>query len=159
MRLLLLLLLLANGHAESEVKITGHWEGGFNGQFCIPVTEDLHGWSAHVIFDQSIKSLDVQQAAEIVETRNNNTEFIMHNKDWNKEEHVGSQICINLLGKTDGNIIPSATVYIAGMDGPTNQPPTAGPQNSLLPGSSGQTPGIGATSGVGATSAPFVTSE
>ncbi|XP_046566268.1 endoglucanase 4-like isoform X3 [Haliotis rubra] len=158
MRLLLLLVLLANGHAESEVKITGHWEGGFNGQFCIPVTEDLHGWSAHVIFDQSIKSLDVQQAAEIVETRNNNTEFIMHNKDWNKEEHVGSQICINLLGKTDGNIIPSATVYIAGMDGPTDQPPTAGPQNSLLPGSSGQTPGIGATSGVGATSAPFVTS-
>ncbi|XP_046331999.2 endoglucanase E-4-like isoform X1 [Haliotis rufescens] len=164
MLLLLLAAILGVTSAVTDIKITGHWEGGFNGQFCITLTEELHGWKAHLVFDHEVKSLQVS-TADIVETRDNNKEFILKNKDWNKDEQAGQQLCVNFMGTTDGNVDMRGTVFIENIHGsatssPTQQPPitqpTQQPVQTQQPVTSGPVTSAPVTS-AGQTQAPVQT--
>ncbi|KAK6177430.1 hypothetical protein SNE40_015534 [Patella caerulea] len=113
-----------------DVTIKTHWSGGITGSFCIPITQDLHGWTAHLVFDQKIDSLDVW-VADVSATKQGGKEFVLTNKDFNAEEKVGDKLCVDFVGHTTGDINPTATVTIEGMDGSGNKfshaPVTGGP--------------------------------
>ncbi|XP_046572617.1 endoglucanase E-4-like isoform X1 [Haliotis rubra] len=132
MMLLLLAAVLGLTSAATDIKITGHWDGGFNGQFCITLTQELHGWKAHLVFDHEVKTLQLSQA-DVVETRDNNKEFVLKNKDWNKDEQVGQQLCVNFMGTTDGNVDMRGTVFIENVQGGATLQPTQSPVQTQAP--------------------------
>ncbi|ESO99454.1 hypothetical protein LOTGIDRAFT_113537 [Lottia gigantea] len=107
-----------------KVTIGHHWSGGFKGDFCIPVSQELKAWKAHLVFDVSLSTLEVW-VADLVETKQGGKEFVLANKPWNGVEHVGDKICVAFLGHGEGDITPTATVTIEGMV--VTQPPTFGP--------------------------------
>ncbi|ESO91445.1 hypothetical protein LOTGIDRAFT_105466 [Lottia gigantea] len=114
--LILFLFGIILGQAASlKVSMKTHWSGGVTGSFCIPITQDLHGWKAHLIFDHVINKLDVSTC--IAEKKQGGKEFVLTNKPFNKEEHVGDKLCVDFVGHTDSDINPTATVSIEGMDG------------------------------------------
>ncbi|ESO91444.1 hypothetical protein LOTGIDRAFT_153886 [Lottia gigantea] len=112
---LLTVLVLLNTVNCTEINIKSHWNGGFNGKFCIDVVKELHSWKAHLVFDKSVESLDVWTAT-LSHTSADKKEFILTNKPWNAEEHVGDQICVEFVGHTSSDINPKARAYIEGMD-------------------------------------------
>jgi len=111
-----------------------HWNGGFQGEACFDITQELHGWRAHLKFDQPVNSLEIW-IADLAETLTSGTgtEFVVTNKDYNMDEHVGDRLCLGFLGHGNGDINPTATAYIEGMTaGPTAAPGQTLP--SLAPG-------------------------
>ena len=43
-------------------------------------------------------------------------EFILTNKDYNAQEHVGDKLCFTFIGHGTGDIEPVTKVWIEGMD-------------------------------------------
>lgn len=41
------------------VTVGNHWEGGFNGEFCIPFAIDVHSWKANLVLSEPIDKLEV----------------------------------------------------------------------------------------------------
>ncbi|XP_059179535.1 endoglucanase 4-like [Physella acuta] len=118
--------------ADVGVTITNHWNGGFQGDACFDITVELHSWTVTLTFDQVINSLEVW-TADIIDTSADHKVYKLHNKDWNKDEHVGDRLCIQFLGHGDGDIVPTATASIEGLpDGGTGI--TAAPTASTSPG-------------------------
>ncbi|XP_035829206.1 endoglucanase 4 [Aplysia californica] len=102
---------------EVPVSINDHWNGGFNGKACFDITSDLHGWTVHLKFDKPVSSLQVW-VADVSHMLNDNgtgTEFVLINKNFNADEHVGDQLCMSFMGHGDGDINPKATAYIEEM--------------------------------------------
>ncbi|CAL1540137.1 unnamed protein product, partial [Lymnaea stagnalis] len=97
--------------ADTDVTITSHWSGGFQGDVCIPVTADIHSWTMTVNFDQPIASMDVW-AADIKETSDGGKVYVLTNKAWNKDEHVGEKVCLTFQGHGNGDIVPKATASL-----------------------------------------------
>merc|ERR1712154_635289 len=76
---------LPSSLAVQTVSLASHWDGGFQGEACIPIVKELDGWKAHITFDQDVQSLEIWVAdAQQVSPR----EFILTNKDYNSQEHV-----------------------------------------------------------------------
>ncbi|KAK6177432.1 hypothetical protein SNE40_015535 [Patella caerulea] len=115
MKLLILATLACIAAANVDVEIKSHWSGGFNGKFCIDIAKELHTWKAHVIFDKPVDSIEVW-VAELSETLQDGKEFVFTNKAWNADEHVGDQLCIEFVGHTTGDINPTGSAFIEGMD-------------------------------------------
>ncbi|CAL1546350.1 unnamed protein product [Lymnaea stagnalis] len=127
---LLLLALAAHACHGVTVQITNHWNGGFQGEVCIPITIELNGWKAHLLFSLDVDSVEVWAATA---TKVTPREFVLQNKDYNAIAHVGERLCFTFLGHGTGDIVPETTVYIEGMEdgpgvtNPTTRPPTAPP--------------------------------
>ncbi|GFR70502.1 endoglucanase [Elysia marginata] len=109
------LLLVSPGQTSTSVDIVNHWNGGFQGEVCIPISKELNGWKAHLLFDQDVHHLEVWVA---IPTKVNNREYILENQNYNAVEHVGDKLCFTFLGHGVGDITPTTTVYIEGMDEP-----------------------------------------
>ncbi|KAI8767426.1 endoglucanase E-4 [Biomphalaria glabrata] len=125
--------------AETPISILGHWSGGFQGQACIPITKELDGWKAHILFSEDVDSLDIWVA---VATKISPREYLIENTQYKTQEHVGDRLCFTFIGHGLGDIVPTASVYVEGMDepvglntthvptGPTTSP---GPTHALHP--------------------------
>ncbi|GFO24173.1 endoglucanase [Plakobranchus ocellatus] len=145
----------------TTVDIINHWNGGFQGQVCIPITKELLGWKAHLVFDQDVDSLEVWTADA---TKLNDREYLLVHKDYNAVEHAGDNLCFTFLGHGQGDIVPTTTVYIEGMDEPasstdgggaTQPPPASFSTNSPSPtaGNNPQPASVGTTSATAPTAA------
>uniref|UniRef100_A0A2C9JIX1 Endoglucanase n=1 Tax=Biomphalaria glabrata TaxID=6526 RepID=A0A2C9JIX1_BIOGL len=122
--------LLALG-ADVSVPISSHWNGGFQGSACFNIMEEMHSWTVVLTFDQPISSLDVY-TADIKETLDGGKVFVLQNKEWNKDEHVGDKLCLDFQGHGSGDINPTVTGSIHAGDS-TGAPITAGPGQTLAP--------------------------
>ncbi|XP_059147582.1 mannan endo-1,4-beta-mannosidase-like [Physella acuta] len=133
MRLLVLACTLSSvlllARAEVDAPITQHWNGGFLGEACIDITQELHSWTMTLTFDQPLSSLTAFQA-DVAESKDGGKVYILHNKDWNKDEHVGDRLCVGFQGAINGDVVPKVTASIQGMDGGSTgvatQPPSTG---------------------------------
>ncbi|XP_055958362.1 endoglucanase A-like [Patella vulgata] len=132
MKLLILATLVCIAAANVDVEIKSHWNGGFNGKFCIDIAKELHTWKAHVIFDKPVESIEVW-VAELSETLQDGKEFVFTNKVWNADEHVGDQLCIEFVGHTTGDINPTGSAFIEGMDSHGNKVTGAATQGATMP--------------------------
>ncbi|ESO84370.1 hypothetical protein LOTGIDRAFT_132347 [Lottia gigantea] len=109
-----------------KVTVSNHWSGGFQGEFCIQITQELSSWRAHLTFDQPLNTLEVW-VADLAETKQGGKEFILVNKPWNSVEHIGDKLCVTFIGHGQGDIQPTATVYIEGMTAAVITRQTFGP--------------------------------
>ncbi|XP_025083827.1 uncharacterized protein LOC112557908 [Pomacea canaliculata] len=129
LHLFLLALGITQVTGEVTATISSHWQGGFQGKACLPVEKEMHGWKIRLVFDQPVSSLEVY-TSEVVEKSANNQEYVLGNKAWNAEEHVGDTLCVEFQGHSSGDISPVITAYFEGEAGPraTSGPgPTSGP--------------------------------
>lgn len=55
----LLCCLIVQTVAIQQLSILNHWNGGFNGRFTITTEHSIHGWCAHIVFDQAISGIEV----------------------------------------------------------------------------------------------------
>ncbi|XP_005099312.1 endoglucanase E-4 [Aplysia californica] len=113
--------------AQGAVTVQHHWAGGFQGEACIPISKDLNGWKAHLVFQEDVKSLDAFVATV---TKVSNREFRLENKDYNAVEHVGDKLCFTFIGHGDGDISPAATISIEGMNSPSGSGQTGSPAHT-----------------------------
>ena len=44
---------------DVNVPVTNHWNGGFQGNACVPITKELTHWTMHLRFDHPVNSLEV----------------------------------------------------------------------------------------------------
>ncbi|CAL1538530.1 unnamed protein product [Lymnaea stagnalis] len=117
--------------ADVDVPISSHWNGGFQGEVCFTIAEEMHSWTVILTSDQPISSLEAYTAV-VAETSDGGKVFVLHNKDWNKDEHVGDKLCIGFQGHGNGDINPKITAAIHAGD-VTSPPITAGPGQTLPP--------------------------
>ncbi|KAI8798260.1 mannan endo-1 4-beta-mannosidase [Biomphalaria glabrata] len=120
--------------ADIDIPITNHWNGGFQGEGCFEITQELHSWTVTLTFDQPITSLNAW-TAELAESKDGGKVFVLHNKEWNKDEHVGDKLCISFQASTTGDVQPKITASLSGDSGPvtTSGPLTAAPGQTLKP--------------------------
>ena len=59
---LTLLVTMTTATVAMEVPITRHFTGGFQCDFCYPMTREVHGWTAHVLFDRAVDTIEVRHA-------------------------------------------------------------------------------------------------
>ncbi|KAK0042401.1 endoglucanase 4-like isoform X1, partial [Biomphalaria pfeifferi] len=85
----------AGGHHCSSSETTGM--EAFKQRSALTITVELHSWTVTLKFDQPINSLDVY-TAEIQETKDGGKTYVLTNKNWNKDEHVGDRLCIQMQG-------------------------------------------------------------
>ncbi|XP_059147585.1 mannan endo-1,4-beta-mannosidase-like [Physella acuta] len=120
MRLMALVCTLSSAlllvRADVDVPITQHWNGGFQGEACIDITQELHTWTMTLTFDQPINSLNAYQA-DVTESKDGGKVYVLHNKDWNKDEHVGDKLCVGFQGAATGDIVPKVTASLQGVVG------------------------------------------
>nr|BAU45388.1 endo-1,4-beta-glucanase [Bellamya sp. UM-2014] len=133
------LLVMLTAASAVNVIIQNHWAGGFQGQVDIPVTSELHGWRVHLTFDQDVSSIEVWVAdAQKVSDR----EYILTNKDFNADQHVGDTLSFTFLGHGTGDIAPHTEAFVEGMGTGggtvTNEPVTVPPRTNA-PSSGGGT--------------------
>ncbi|XP_050412652.1 endoglucanase E-4 [Patella vulgata] len=105
---------------DTNIEIIRHWAGGFNGKFCVPISKELKSWKAHLKFDQPIDSVEVW-LAELTKV-GDGKEYILTNKAWNGEEHVGDKLCLEFMGHIKEDIVPLGIVYLEELEpsGSTN---------------------------------------
>ncbi|CAL1540135.1 unnamed protein product [Lymnaea stagnalis] len=125
---------LLSTRADTDVPITQHWNGGFNGEACVPITQELHAWTMTLTFENPVTSLDVW-AADVAETKDGGKVYVLKNKDWNKDEHPGDKLCIIFTAHSSGDVVPKVTARVDGTSGggPTQGPLTAAPGQTLKP--------------------------
>ncbi|XP_046580062.1 endoglucanase E-4-like isoform X2 [Haliotis rubra] len=114
MNVFLVAAVLAVGSAV-DVPLNNHWNGGFQAKACIGITKELHSWTAHLRFDQAVDSLDIWTAD--AKKADGGKEYVLTNKAWNADEHVGDQLCLDFVAHTTGDITPKTTLEIEGMGG------------------------------------------
>nr|ABO26609.1 endo 1,4- beta D- glucanase 2 [Haliotis discus discus] len=125
------------------------WASAEKGSFCVPVARDLHGWRIHLMSSDSITRLDITEAS-VVTTLNNGREFILENKSWNADEHVGDTICVDFLANTDHRLgVLTGHAYLEGFkrDHSTHLPLTDTVSLSSTPATVRSTHGAANTSG------------
>ncbi|XP_046375110.2 endoglucanase 4-like [Haliotis rufescens] len=88
-----------------------HWEGGFEGKFCIPFSVDVTSWKAHLQFSEPVTKLEIW-LAEIESQTPDGREFVLVNKPFNGNEHVGDSLCINFNGHGNGDINPTVNLTV-----------------------------------------------
>uniref|UniRef100_A0A2C9JJ67 Endoglucanase n=1 Tax=Biomphalaria glabrata TaxID=6526 RepID=A0A2C9JJ67_BIOGL len=145
-----LLVGLCSVQADITVPVQNHWNGGFQAEVCFDITVELHSWTVTLKFDQPISSLDVY-TAEIQETKDGGKTYVLTNKNWNKDEHVGDRLCIQMQGHGTGDINPTITASLSGQPGggvvvtttvktapPGQTLPTTTPRPFVLPSGDGE---------------------
>ncbi|CAL1533202.1 unnamed protein product [Lymnaea stagnalis] len=103
-----LLVVTAHVLTDVDVPITVHWNGGFQGEACFPITEEMHSWTVVLTFDQPLTSLDAY-TADVTASQDGGKVYVLHNKAWNKDEHVGDKLCLGFQGHGHGDIAPKVT--------------------------------------------------
>ncbi|XP_055895654.1 mannan endo-1,4-beta-mannosidase-like isoform X2 [Biomphalaria glabrata] len=117
-------LLALTVHADVQVPINSNWNSGFQGDACFDITSELHSWNITMTFDLPVLSLETW-TADVVEIREGGKVFVLQNKEWNKEEHVGDKLCLGFQGHTNGDMVPKLTASISGLpNGGSNDPTT-----------------------------------
>ncbi|XP_046375124.1 uncharacterized protein LOC124148193 [Haliotis rufescens] len=116
---LLAVLFVLSSAVAMDIPITKHWDGGFRSDFCEPITQTMHHWTAHLIFDHHVDTLDIW-VADVQQTLNGGKEFVLVNKASYGEQKAGDKLCVKLIGRVTGDIVPKARFYIEGMDGPVS---------------------------------------
>jgi len=155
MRIAVLLLsgLLPATLAVQTISLVRHWAGGFQGEPCVDITKELDGWKVHLTFDQDVDRLEVWVAdAQKVSPR----EYILSNKDYNAQEHVGDKLCFTFIGHDTGDIEPVTKVWVEGMDDPAGGQTPSGTTSAGMTGSPGSV--TSGSPGGSMTSSPVVTS-
>ncbi|XP_055879854.1 endoglucanase A-like isoform X1 [Biomphalaria glabrata] len=119
--LLLVVVLFSPVTSDITVPVTNHWNGGFQASACFPITEEMHSWTVTLTFDQPLTSLNAY-TADVKETLEGGKVFVLHNKDWNKEEHVGDKLCLDFQGHGTGDIAPviTGTIHAGDVTGAPN---------------------------------------
>ncbi|RUS81784.1 hypothetical protein EGW08_010476 [Elysia chlorotica] len=81
---------------------------------------ELNGWKAYLMFSEDVQSIEIWDADA---TKVSDREYILVNKSYNPVQHIGDWLCLSFLGRVEGNgdISPETTVYIEGMDEPTDE--------------------------------------
>ncbi|GFO36046.1 endoglucanase [Plakobranchus ocellatus] len=120
---LTLLVYAALAQAATDVPVDHYWDGTLQAYACINITTTLNGWTAHLLFDADVASIEVWDA---VQTKVSNREFILTNQHYNANQQIGNTLCIYFRGHlvTKSDPAPAISVYIEGMGGPTSAPAT-----------------------------------
>ncbi|KAK7093281.1 uncharacterized protein [Littorina saxatilis] len=124
---------------DVDVPVDNHWSGGFQGKACFNIQQDMTSWKVHLNFHQPVETLEVW-TAEIDSSNADKSEYTLSSKQWNANEHVGDQLCIDFLGHVTGDINPQITATMEGVAGggtfQVTERPTLAPitQESLPPG-------------------------
>ncbi|XP_013069522.2 endoglucanase 4 [Biomphalaria glabrata] len=113
-----------------DIPLASHWDGGLQGEACFDITEELHSWNVILTFDHAIQSLQTW-VADVVETKDDGKVFVLHNKEWNKDEHVGDRLCISFMGTVNGDINPKVTGTIQAAGDSSHPLVTAAPGQTL----------------------------
>ncbi|KAK3790035.1 hypothetical protein RRG08_040955 [Elysia crispata] len=100
-----LLLPLAAGVSTT---ITNSWDGGFEAEACVPVTQELNGWTLSLTFDEDVWWVEVWIGDA---TKISNREYTITS---DMHQSPGDQICFDIVGQGDGDIRPTGTVTIVG---------------------------------------------
>ncbi|GFS19125.1 endoglucanase [Elysia marginata] len=121
--LLALLFVTSLIHADTDVPVDHYWDGVLQAYACINITEPLSGWTAHLLFDADIASIEVWDA---LQTRVSPREYKLTNQHYNEQQEPGSTLCVYFRGHLEvkANNAPAISMYIEGMDGPTSEPVT-----------------------------------
>nr|ABD24275.1 endo-beta-1,4-glucanase [Ampullaria crossean] len=104
------------GFGSITVPVNNHWAGGFQARVCFNIDKDMSSWVIHLAFDQPVQTLDVW-TANAQSTSADKKEWSLTNKEWNAVEHVGDELCIDLMGHGDGDIAPVITATLEGAEG------------------------------------------
>lgn len=92
--------------------------------------------------------------ANIVSTSADKKEFVLSNKQWTADVNAGSELKVDFNGRAPGDSVPSATIYIEGVD----KAPSGGQSSGGGSGTgTGGTPTQGTNTGGGGheTAAPY----
>jgi len=99
--------------SATPISITEHWDGGFKGEPCVPISKELHTWKAHLQFSSDVDKIEVWNASP---TKISSREYLLTN-DW-EDLHTGGQLCFTFIARTHSSTPPNAYIYIETMDGP-----------------------------------------
>ncbi|XP_005111869.2 endoglucanase 4 [Aplysia californica] len=122
--------------ADVNVPITNHWTGGFQGNACFDITNDVTDWKVTLTFSEQISSLEVW-VADVSEQLEGGLVYVLTSKSWNKHEHAGDELCIDFIGHGNGDIEPTVTASMTGLPNggshglATQAPVTAAPGQTL----------------------------
>ncbi|KAK3757825.1 hypothetical protein RRG08_049108 [Elysia crispata] len=119
--LMVLIVFASLARAHTGVPVDHYWGGVLQAYACVNITQSLSGWTAHLVFDADIASIEVWDA---VQTKVNARDFKLTNQHYNAEQEAGNTLCIYFRGHlaVRADAAPSISIYIEGMDGPTSGP-------------------------------------
>ncbi|KAK7093274.1 uncharacterized protein [Littorina saxatilis] len=103
-----------------DIPISRQFHGGFQSEFCYTLPHFVAGWTAHLVFDHSLASLDVS-TAEIVKTLNGGKDYVIQNKHYNSNFEAGEKLCLKLTAHTNSGDQPKGYFYIEGIDHPIDE--------------------------------------
>jgi len=108
------LLLVAVDPSLAGLKVTNHWNGGFEGDLCIHFDNTVEHWDAKVVFSQDVWKVECWDATP---HKVSNREYTMSNLNWNGHQNGGSNLCFHIVGRGAEN--PTAQVSVGGSSGGT----------------------------------------
>ncbi|CAG2224740.1 E3.2.1.4 [Mytilus edulis] len=111
--LLVLTALLSINAEDQGVYIDNQWDGGFAGHVLLHPAVALHGWTIHVKFDHPVDKLETWVAA-LTSTSSDKTEFVLTNKDYDKDVLSGGNLKIDFVARASGTTSLAGKVTIEG---------------------------------------------
>lgn len=124
-----ILVAMATPSVAMELNITRHFAGGFQSDFCYTLTNYVHGWTAHLIFEEPVDHLDMYRA-EVTQTLNSGKEFVIKNLPYDGNLEAGQDLCLKFTARTSSTILLRVFFYLNGVDNPAHTTPetTSDPQ-------------------------------
>ncbi|XP_067659684.1 uncharacterized protein [Haliotis asinina] len=99
------------GHCEVIIK--QKLDHGFLADLILHAPKALHGWRVHVLFSSPVNKIDIWDA-HVVQKLNNGREFVIANKNYNKDLDAGDTIKMEIEAHTSLHTLPSASLYFEG---------------------------------------------
>ncbi|XP_038057262.1 endoglucanase 4-like [Patiria miniata] len=125
----------------SSAQITHEWPGNFNGEFILPIENEVTGgWEVELLFSEPVSNLQVYNAL-ITDILNGGTIYRLRNKNYNADLAAGTVNTQRFQAST--TVTPSFTAHMVGQpeccqDDPTScqtsttvSPPTTEPSTEL----------------------------
>merc|ERR1711962_39438 len=97
----------SHGSCNSVITNTGSWNGGWQGKFNIPITDNANGWKLKVNFDYPISEFEQWS----VNTLNSGATSVTLGgiQYWNDNLVAGSTLSFDFLYRFSGNNVPKIT--------------------------------------------------
>ncbi|UJR38030.1 hypothetical protein I4U23_030712 [Adineta vaga] len=121
------LLTLAVGVSQANLRIDNEWTGGFQAAIEIPITNSVNnGWKLEIRFNQPV-SIDAWLGD--LDSKVDDRIYIYRNKDWNAQLSAGTTFNFEFVA--NGGVVPSNLISVLF----NGQPINVGSQSVTLPGS------------------------
>ncbi|CAL1533203.1 unnamed protein product [Lymnaea stagnalis] len=123
--------------ADVDVPIINHWNGGYTANICFDITIELQGWTVILTSDIPIHRMELW-AVYIREVLDGGKVYVMYNREWNKFEYPGTELCFTILGHATGDVEPKMTAKLVELPGGgyynKTKPTTNAPAVTTVPG-------------------------